>query len=70
MMAAEPSWPQLADLLAAHPTVKAWMARVRQAVGPAVYDDAHGTLAAAVQRLAAAAACGGSGGGGAPAAKL
>uniref|UniRef100_A0A383VA58 Glutathione transferase n=1 Tax=Tetradesmus obliquus TaxID=3088 RepID=A0A383VA58_TETOB len=56
MMVAEPSQPQLEQLLAPHPIVRQWMAAVRAAVGPALYDEAHGKLAAAVARLAAAAA--------------
>jgi hypothetical protein len=55
MMVAEPSSPQLDQLLHPHPVVHNWMQRVRQAVGPAVYDDAQSKLRAAVQRLAAAA---------------
>lgn len=54
MMVAEPSSPQLDQLLHPHPAVHNWMQRVRQAVGPAVYDDAHSKLRAAVQRLAGA----------------
>jgi hypothetical protein len=56
MMVAEPSSPQLDQLLAPHPIVRQWMQAVKAAVGPEVYDEAHGKLAAAVARLASAAA--------------
>lgn len=59
MMVAEPSSPQFDHLLAPHPTVRTWMAAVREAVGPHVYDEAHAHLRAAVHRLAAAAGGGG-----------
>lgn len=55
MMVAEPGEPQLEQLLAPHPAVRAWMAAVRDAVGPAAYDDVHSKLRAAVARLAASA---------------
>lgn len=55
MMVAEPSSPQLDQLLQHHPVISNWMQRVRSAVGREVYDDAHSKLRAAVQRLGAAA---------------
>lgn len=55
MLVAEPSQPQLDQLLQPHPLVANWLQRVRQAVGVELYDEAHGKLRAAVQRLAAAA---------------
>jgi predicted RNA methylase len=56
MMVAEPSQPQLEQLLTPHPVVRHWMQDVRAAAGPELYDEAHAKLAAAVARLAAAAA--------------
>eukprot|EP00878_Enallax_costatus_P002891 GHUV01003085.1.p1 GENE.GHUV01003085.1~~GHUV01003085.1.p1 ORF type:complete len:246 (+),score=79.06 GHUV01003085.1:184-921(+) len=55
MMVAEPSAPQFEQLLAPYPKIRSWMPAVRQAVGPGVYDEAHGKLMASVERLAAAA---------------
>lgn len=51
MMVAEPSSPQLDQLVQRHPAVSNWMTRVRAAVGASVYDDAHSKLRAAVSRL-------------------
>lgn len=69
MVAAGPAWPQLQQLLAPHPAIQDWMGAVRQAVGAAVYDDAHSKLRAAVKRLAASSTAtsgGGDSGGGRP----
>jgi hypothetical protein len=54
MMIAEPSSPQLDQLLQHHPVISNWMQHVRSAVGLGVYDDAHSKLRAAVQRLGTA----------------
>lgn len=62
MLVAEPSNPQLDQLLQKHPVISNWMQRVRNAVGHAVYDDAHSKLRAAVHRLGAAAKQAGGGG--------
>lgn len=64
MMVAEPSSPQLDQLLQPHPTISNWMQRVRHAVGHGVYDEAHSKLRAAVHRLGAGAGKGGAAGGG------
>jgi hypothetical protein len=67
MMVAEPSSPQLDQLLQPHPVISNWMQRVRHSVGHAVYDDAHSKLRAAVHRLGAA---GGKAAGGGQSSKL